>query len=389
MDKNKYINNKIHKMVIFERQSGSKFVGHVTENGQRKSFYGPTKTDVKKKARDWLSETIDRNSKSPDTTLGDFIEYWLKTYKLDRVEITTYEKLVSVYEHQIKHQIGNVKLKDLRIDVIQNLIANYAHPKEKGDLSLAYSGLKRLRDLLNACLNVAVEEGLMEKNPCKMVKLPKKHYVDKPTKKQFAMSDEQIEEFKKACLSKYKTTGEYKSRDGLVLLIILSLGLRAGEALALDWEDVDFKKKYIHIRKTLQESRITGYTIKDGTKTPSGVRTLPINESVIRYLRELQEYDQRNSIESECVCCTSVGTRQTQRNLQRSLARILSWTTITDPVSPHTLRHTFGSYMLRKGVNVEVVSKLMGHSSITITYNKYIHVLKEQQAEAIQMIEIV
>ena len=57
-------------------------------------------------------------------------------------------------------------------------------------------------------------------------------------------------------------------------------------------------------------------------------------------------------------------------------------------MSLHTLRHTFGSVLIRRGVSVEVVSKLMGHANIMITYNKYIHVLKEQEALAMDMITI-
>lgn len=57
-------------------------------------------------------------------------------------------------------------------------------------------------------------------------------------------------------------------------------------------------------------------------------------------------------------------------------------------MSLHTLRHTFGSTLIRRGVSVEVVSKLMGHANIMITYNKYIHVLKEQEALAMDMVAI-
>ena len=55
---------------------------------------------------------------------------------------------------------------------------------------------------------------------------------------------------------------------------------------------------------------------------------------------------------------------------------------------PHTLRHTFGSTLLRNGVGIEVVSKLLGHANITITYNKYIHVIKEQEAIAMNMVKV-
>lgn len=55
----------------------------------------------------------------------------------------------------------------------------------------------------------------------------------------------------------------------------------------------------------------------------------------------------------------------------------------------HILRHSFGSALVRKGVDISVVSKLMGHSSPAITRSKYIHVLKEQQAEAVELLNII
>ena len=75
-----------------------------------------------------------------------------------------------------------------------------------------------------------------------------------------------------------------------------------------------------------------------------------------------------------------------ERNLQRSLDRIIKSAKIPEKISLHTLRHTFGSALIRQGVGVEVVSKLMGHANITITYKKYIHVLQEQQAMAMKSV---
>ena len=78
--------------------------------------------------------------------------------------------------------------------------------------------------------------------------------------------------------------------------------------------------------------------------------------------------------------------------MQRSLDRVIGWTNIAgqvpESVTLHILRHSFGSTLIRRGVSIEVVSKLMGHSNITITYNKYIHVLQEQQAMAMDMVSV-
>lgn len=54
----------------------------------------------------------------------------------------------------------------------------------------------------------------------------------------------------------------------------------------------------------------------------------------------------------------------------------------------HSLRHTCGTILLRKGVPIEVISKILGHSKISITYNIYIHILQEQQVEALKTVSV-
>lgn len=168
--------------------------------------------------------------------------------------------------------------------------------------------------------------------------------------------------------------------------------------LALEWKDVDFDKKIIYINKTVQ-SNIENFNkangnnktysrIKKSAKTSAGIRTLQLNETVIWYLNELILYDKRNNINSKFIACTNVGTMNCSRNLQRSLDRLIKRSGITRHVTLHTLRHTFGSTLLRNGVNIEVISKLMGHANISITYNKYIHSIKEEEAKAMNLIKV-
>ena len=64
-------------------------------------------------------------------------------------------------------------------------------------------------------------------------------------------------------------------------------------------------------------------------------------------------------------------------------------TTIPEETTLHTLRHTFGSTLIRKGVAIEIVSKLMGHANIMVTYNKYIHVINEEKAKAMELVNII
>lgn len=391
------VTTMVNTMSIKERSDG-RYEGRLTSYGNRKSFYGRTKAEVKKKAKEYLLKVENGYRDPKKIVLNDYIEYWLKTYKWNKIEPSSYSRLYRVYEHQIKNTIGRKMIGDITTKDIQKLIDDHANPPNKEIKPFSKSGLKRILDLLRPCLNMAIQEEVIYKNPCDNVIIPKESCVQVETKRQFSLSDDEIERFKKTVLSKYKTVDEYISRDGFVLIIILNLGLRVGEALALKWEDFDLNNGVVHVNKTVQSNiinfnkehggNVTYNRLKKSTKTNAGMRVLQLNESVLWYVNELIEYDKRNNIKSDYFCATSTGTLNTSRNLQRSLNRMMKKSGIDKNVTLHTLRHTFGSTLIRRGVNISVVSKLMGHANISITYNKYIHTIQEEEAKAMSSVRI-
>ena len=386
----------INSMSIYSRKDG-RYEGRIfLGEGKSKSFYGKTKAELKNKAKEYLHKVENGYREPQKILLNDYIEYWLKTYKWNKIEPTSYTRLYRVFDCQIRNSIGNKMIGNVTTADIQNLINERANPTSKDIRPLALSGLKKILHLLKPCMQMAVREGIISSNPCDNVILPVESCISVKTKEQITMSDNEIERFRESALTRYKTTGEYRSRDALVLLIILNLGLRVGEMQALRWRDVDFETEIVKVNRTMQ-SNIKNFSdtgksnysrIKDSTKTYSGKRVLKMNDAVVFYLKELQAYDERNKIVSEYVCSSHSNSIVDDRNLQRSLDKIVDRAKITEHITLHTLRHTFGSTLIRKGVGVEVVSKLMGHANINITYLKYIHVLQEQQAMAMQMVKI-
>lgn len=423
------ITQTINNMTFRER--GSSIEGRFSYKGLRKSVYGKSKAECKNKARDYITmiENGECTAKTRDT-LEEYMEYWLENVAKISKEPSSYSKQVSVYKCQIKGTVlGRKKLSDITTSDIQEFINSFANGadhetpeqrkkrmrewtekqekagikkklsaeewyklyyKEKGKvpLLLAKSGLNRIKHLIGPCLRSAVDDGLIPKNPCDKVIIPKSIYVKTKTKEQFSMSDDEIAKFKEAALI-FTKHGIIRYRDAVVLLIMVATGMRIGEIIALEWNDVDFKFNRIHIHRTIQ-TRLVGdekCIIKDGTKT-NKERFLPMNDSIVTYLNLLKEYDSYHDIKSNYVACTTVGTMHVPRNIARSLTLLCGRAGITSNVTPHTLRHTFGSTLIRKGVGVEVVSRLMGHASIMITYEKYIHVIKEQEAKAMALTSV-
>jgi integrase len=390
---------KARDMTFYLRDNGT-YQSKVTVNGERKTFYGKTKNEVRLKYQEYLKD-VSANSNTHnkcDLTLNAYIEYWLETYKLKTIEPSSYDKLERTYQNQIKNTIGNIRLNEVTTKEIQDLINNYASPKNSTTKPLAKSGLKKVQQLLNQCYKKALQEKKISTNPCEGVYIPKDIFIDVATKQQFSLSDSQMMELKDIALTKSKYGEGYKYRDGLVLLIMLNTGLRAGEMLALEWTDIDLENKTISVNKIVQ-NKIVDRTdeehrrvdrVKNGSKTHSGHRVIPINHTTVGYFTEIQQNNALLGIKSKYVCSTRTGSRQTHRNLLRSLDTIQKKSdSIPAETSLHTLRHTFGSKLIRSGIDVSVVSKLMGHANITVTYNKYIHVIQEETAKAMDLVEVV
>ena len=158
--------------------------------------------------------------------------------------------------------------------------------------------------------------------------------------------------------------------------------------LALKWSDVSFERKTISISKTLvlvqNRSAKAGYEtiVQESTKTTSSTRIIEIENIALGALQELYKITGH----FEHVMSTDKGTIMNARNVDRMLESILSKCGL-DKGSLHTLRHTYGSMLIRKGVNIKIVSEQLGHKDVAFTMNTYIHVTPEQKREAIERLE--
>lgn len=174
-------------------------------------------------------------------------------------------------------------------------------------------------------------------------------------------------------------------RLGYGLVLILFTGLRLGEALGLRWEDIDFEKRNLKVERTLEYVKNRNaaqgeprYCFVEGsTKTTSGERIIPLNQSAFHALRELQKINSR----FPRVFSNAKGNPINPRNLNRAHDCILEQAGIPH-IGIHALRHTFASQLFANKVDIKIVSRLLGHADVGITYNTYIHLLKEDLPSA-------
>jgi integrase len=179
-----------------------------------------------------------------------------------------------------------------------------------------------------------------------------------------------------------------------IIVLIMYTGLRISEALGLKWSDVDFKNKQLHVRRNL--SSVKNRDDKDNNgkskvlvettlKRDSSRRTIPLADRAIEVLKYLKEHSKSDGKDGY-VCTSENGTSASQRNITRTLhAMLLRGECEVEKCGLHSLRHSFGSYLIANNVDVSVVSRLLGHKNIMVTYNIYIHVLKQSQIDAINL----
>ena len=183
----------INQVTIKKREDG-RYEARPTLNGKRKSFYGHTKGEVREKIKRYMMKVENGYVEPKKILFCDYMLYWLKTYKWDKIEDSSYTRLYSVYYHQLKDTIGKKYIGDITQQVIQDFINEgaKAFPSDPQMVSLARSGLKKQVDFMRPCLKKAVQEGIISKNPCEDIVIPKEKKVAKKTKKQRSLSDHEL-----------------------------------------------------------------------------------------------------------------------------------------------------------------------------------------------------
>ena len=343
----------------------------VDDNGKPiiKQFSGKTEAIAKKKLRDFKKSTdyVEKHIPSTDTVRAYFTA-WMKEYQFQKLKPSSYDRLESTVVNHVFPRIGNMKVDKVTRNHVQGLVNQLYSEK-----NLSYSSIKKVYVALNACYKHALIEGTVLRNPCVGISLPS---ASERTKEVVALSEKEVEQLRTAIMNA-STSCTYAH----AYLLILNTGMRMGEALSLKWEDVDFSNKTITITKNNILSkkrdengeRLGGYELRtqDSTKTASGNRTIPLNRSAEAALLELKKGNHTPHV--------IVNSRQhtiLPSNFERSFQGILKRAEMA-PYGIHALRHTFASMLFSKGVDVKIVSKLLGHSSVKITYDTYVHLFEK------------
>ncbi len=304
-------------------------------------------------------------AKRTNKSIAEWMDEWVTQY-LPNVEETTrigYRSKINCY---INPAIGDILVQSLRAEHVQMMINN-----------MHESGLspKNIRDTynnINAAMKKAVKIRLVPYNPCEGVSLPKlKKY----------RANVYPPEMIHTLLDNAMGTDIY-----LPILLLVTLGLRRGELLALTWDDIDFDNNIIKVRRNMVRGA-NGYIIKS-PKTEAGIRDIRTGDDVMKELRKAKTQYMTDKLSYGpafqnlgFVIRQEDGSPLFPDSMSRKWRRFLERMNLPK-IRLHDLRHSNATALIQAGVNPRVVQQRLGHSDVNITLNTYTHVLPEMDMDA-------
>lgn len=164
------------------------------------------------------------------------------------------------------------------------------------------------------------------------------------------------------------------------ILVCLFTGLRVGEICALRWEDISFSEQTLYVHQTLQRIQYNSGSVKKTRvvlttpKSACSIRTIPVPEPLIKILGDYQTSKKGYLLTNSESCFIE------PRTMQNRFKKALENSEI-ESANFHALRHTFATRCVELGFDVKSLSEILGHATVNITMNRYVHPTLEMKKE--------
>lgn len=295
------------------------------------------------------------------------VKEWLETYKKNSVKAATYDRLKISYRTMLKYPIADISLDELEATDIQNYLNRLV---EDG---YAITTIKKQFVLLTAYLKHEFAQGGIA-NPIYMtVKMPTEDAIGKPKREITTYSQGEQRRL-------LRVFTELEKRAYGVAVLMLETGLRVGEAVSISWSDIDWDRRALHVNKTLVRLSSAPTTfVQSSPKSKASRRTVPLSDRALDILEKLED----SAEDLEGFVFNTPGdpfTPTSYSSLEYQLKGGFKQAGVSYK-GTHAFRHTFATNCYNRGCDVKVLSKLLGHADVSVTYNTYIHLYGDDLEE--------
>jgi len=357
---------------VVHRPDGRWMASFSCENGKRRSVYAKTKREVTERMRLEQSRMLQgMSSTGQNTTVEQYLNTWLADSVMSSRRPKTFESYDLNVRRAIPH-IGKYKLVDLQPAHLQRC---YAQLLEKGlsGKPLTKRSVNHTHTVLHTALAQAVKQGRIFRNPADAVDPPRPEFGVKET-----LTKEEVERL-------FDSTAQ--DRLGALWVLLVTTGVRIGEALGLSWCDVEPSNERISVKRALQRQKGKGLVFVE-PKTKSSRRAVYLSKTALDAIRK-HEIAQKEEFlglgipwHKDClIFCNQLGNPLDPGNVRETLGRRLKGAGLPK-VRTHDLRHTAATLLLQEGVHPKIVQEMLGHSTIMLTLDTYSHVLPAMHRDA-------
>ena len=359
---------------VYFAEGKQRWVGAVTVDGRRRKVVAKTKTEARKRV-DALRRAAEAGEPvgNGNITVGEVIDRWEQRALAGReIAESTRETYVWCCT-KLRAEVGGARVRSFHVEQLEAAFDRMKSARTGEPLSK--SALIKLRSVLGQALDFAMRRGLVAHNVARIAELPP---TAARTRRARSLDVAQARRLIGACED---------HRLGAMFIVMLTIGLRPGEAAGLSWTDIDLDAGRLAVRRSI--SVVRGMpTLADSLKTQRSRRTIDLPAVAVDALRrhrsrQTQErFAARSWMEPSLVFATSQGTLLSPSNVRRDLAVLTERAGLGD-WRPNELRHSAASILCDAGVALEHVADLLGHTNTRMLEQTYRHALQPSMRAAV------
>ena len=309
----------------------------------------------------------------------DFVEIWKRDYGSKELAPSTYKRYLGILESRIIPFFGHFRVDKIKpTDIMQfydllskdtQIVRRKNNNGKKTGKPLSPKTILEHHRLLRAMLQKAVYWQMIVSNPAERVQAPK---TKKPKRKYY--DDEQS----KALISGLMELTEEQFKYKVAIILTIFTGVRLGELMGLEWDDINFREGIVSINRSSQYLADKGVFTKV-PKTESSIRDVAIPDFVVSLLEEYKcWYDEQKYqygelwIDSNRLFVQADGRPMHPSTISKWFEKFVAQIGLP-VINFHGLRHTNATLLIAQNIDVSVVAARLGHAQITTTLNFYVH----------------